>query len=248
MRHEGALEEDMELAVPLVIGDKKYKKIIIREVMGFDEEEVSKTHYKKNPASLLITLLYRCIAEVKGTDKLPEKQQIKDLPVGIIDELTIAIRKLSIGNELEIKAFCPNKECKKPYESYMDLDDIERRPGKYGGQETKLPRGTIIDGKKCTKVVLRDIDGNVQERFIKMNDAEMERFGVLNTDFLHACIVTIGGKEVSRQQISGLTRMDRRHLSELLKDAPGPNTRLDIECEHCGESYEHAINVLDFLA
>lgn len=248
MRHEGALEEDKELASPLNLEGKDYKNIVIREVMGFDEEEVSKTHYKKNPAALLITLIWRCIAEVKGTDKMPEKQDIKNLPVGILDELTIAIRKLSIGNELEIRAFCPNKECKKPHESYMDLDEIERRPGKYGGQDATLPRGTTIKGKKCTKVKLRDIDGNVQERFIKMNEAEMDRFGVLNTEFLHACVVSIGGHEVSKKEISGLTRMDRRYLSLLLKDAPGPSTRLDIVCEHCGEEYEHAINILDFLA
>lgn len=248
MRIEGTLEEELNLKTDLKINGKPYRNIIIREVLGFDEEEVSKTRYKDNPTLLLIELIYRVIAEVKGTTELPTREDIKNLPVGILDELILDIRKLSVGEEIEIHAVCPNKKCKTRYEDIVSIDEINRREGNYDPIDLVLPRGLAIDGKLCKNIKLRFPDGNIQERFIQKSNKDLERFGILNTEMIHACIMNLDGYSLSLKQVSSMTRKDRQFISNSLHNAPGPDTKITIECRGCEEEiYTYTINALDFL-
>jgi len=255
MKIENCLESEVKLECGLKINGKEFKNIIVREVVGYDEEAISQPKFKKNASGLIIELISRCIAEIPGAERFPSQQELKDLPIGILDTLTLAIRKVTVGDDIEIKAFCPGfledaqgnrKPCKKPYEALISINDIEIKKGAYVPIEVILSRGIVYEGKVLKKATLRLVDGNVQETFLKTTD--FTKFGELSTEFIFKCVIDIDGVIPTEDMVRSMSSKDRRKITEALKNAPGPRTVHECICETCGEVWETPINILDFLA
>lgn len=249
MRYPNTLEQEYSFpdGVELKVADNKTKRVILREVIGYDEETISLPKYREKPAHMIIELISRCIAEIPGTEQFPTKKELKDLPIGVLDDMLIEIRRLTQGEEIEVTALCPDKACRKPYETVVTLDEIPYRDGKFAPKKVKLERGVVSEGgKKLMSVTIRPPDGHMQEEFSERKD--LEQFGMLSTDMIHACTVDVDGVKPDKAMISSMAKVDRKKISVAIQEFPGPDTAIKVTCPACGRVYDYRLNPLDFLA
>jgi hypothetical protein len=248
MKFEGCLESEFVFPEDgfIVIDSKPYPKAILREVIGLDEEAISQPQFKDDPPAMVIELLFRTISEVPGCDKLPLRKDIKSLPIGVLDSMVLALRRVSLGDDILVKADCPNKDCNDKVEAMVNAEHIKFKEGSFKPRVVTLTRGVMVEGKKLKKVTLRPPDGFVQAKFFKAKD--FTRFGEMNTDLIHACIVNIDGAVVGKEVVYTMARIDRKELSQAIQDFPGLDTAAALTCGKCGEKFEAQIVILDFLA
>lgn len=246
MKLENCLESEVTLPVDLMIDGKPYRKIVLREVVGLDEEAISQPAYKENAPAMIVELLYRCIADVEGAPRLPNKKEIKNLPVGVLDFIVLELRKVSMGDDFNFTIACINEDCKKPLEGTIKISQIPMKEGSFEDKEVILERGVTVGGKRLKKAIVRVPDGNIQEIFFKKSD--FSKFGEVNTELISACLVSIDDQKVDKSTVSAMARIDRKKLSDMLKDLPGPDTMVSLTCPSCGRQFEAPLNVFDFLA
>jgi len=252
MRMEQCLEVEFKLPEELdfKLGEVKCPTIILREVIGFDEEAISQPVYKSNPAAMVIELIHRCIAEVPGSERLPTKKEIKLLPIGILDNIVREIRKISVGEEIPFTVVCPSKvdgvSCGNEDTVVVNIDDILMTEGSFANKEVTLKRGITIDGVKLKKALVKCPDGYAQEQFAK--DRDFFKFGEMTTDLLFSCIVDIDGVKATKEMISGMARIDRKLISEAIQKAPSLDLAAKVVCSRCSHEYEATVNLFDFLA
>jgi len=245
MRLENHLEAEMKLEEPLKMGDKTYDALIIREASGFDEEEVSQPKFKGNMGLIYGEIIFRCIAEVPGAERLPTRAELKNLPSGVLDTILLGIRELSAGEEAHLIGKCPNKECGKDFDQTINLSDIEFTKGSYKSKMLELKRGINREGKTYKKAVIKVPDGNSQEVLLKHKS--LDEFGMIKTDIILSLIINIDGIKPSRDEVVAMSNMDRKAVLDAVKDSPGPKTVFSITCGYCGTEFQHNLNVLDFL-
>lgn len=246
MRIEDVLEKRLPLPVPLKIGENSFSEIVIREVVGLDEEAISVPKFKNDHAGLMHELIHRCIQEVPGSDTYPTVKELRKLPVAVLDMILIEIRKLSVGDDYELVSVCPNKKCAKGYEETVSMDSLgDVSTGNFALRKVKLPRGVTVKGEKQNEVTIRPVDGDAQSQFTK---ADIDEFGMLNTDLIHSCIVRLGKETPSKDVVSHMTRMDRKFISDVISSFPSFKTTHVCSCPKCNERWKVSINVLDFLA
>ena len=124
-----------------------HKQFTLREMTGKDEEAVHKSNIKSNGSRVASTLLSRCVTSIGSlTPKSEGKQKwdeiIKNLYTGDQDYMLLQLRKLSIGDEIEVNHVCPNKECRAKLNTVLEIDELEIVPF-MGDRDIafELPRG-----------------------------------------------------------------------------------------------------------
>lgn len=248
MRVENVLEEDVKLPVGINVEGSLYHKVKIREVIGLDEEFISQPKFKNNPASMVVELVGRCIAEVEGlgTDVTPAHLKVSS--TGALDYLFIKIRNLSGGPDYTIEDKCSNGH---KYVDYISLeDDLDVKEGE-PVVEIKLPRGIRKDSGVVKKIKLAFPDGNLQEYFVKKGTKkeELDKFGEINTEVIFRCIGGVNKElKITRDDVKRLSRADRKYITNYIQEnSPGINTEVSCVCETCGDEFTHTVNPFDFL-
>ena len=258
MRIENCLEQTVELEHGIILKDKEYKTFVVREAVGLDEEAMSVPQYRKKPIGMYQELVYRCVAEVAGLDRMITKNEFKTLPVGSIDSLMVAIRILSSGEVYDFTERCPKKDgdrngdnkCAGKVEGQFDLRTIEYRSGKRTF-DLELKRGVMRGGKRLTNFTLEILNGFGQETLSNYlsNEQERGKFGELRSKTVQAIVKDIGGTgNITEDEVKNLSGVDRKKLIDAIEKSPGPSLTLDCECPICGMEFKHTINVMDFLA
>lgn len=250
MRIENCLEKEVKLKQGITVDGKPFKSLIVREVIGFDEEDISQPAVRERISYMIIRLVTRCIAEVPGAERLPSELEVKKMAVGEIDTLLLAIRSVTVGDVIEYTAFCPitlgnDKVCKKPNEGSIAIAKLPWKKGEYI-LECDLTRGVTIGGKRCKKVMLTPPTGEIQEEILDSPIEDSNR-GKLNTKLLAQCILSIDGEKVTEEIVSSMSQIDRKKLQDILQEFPGPKFNIEIRCKGCGGLFNYNINVLSFL-
>ncbi len=256
MRIENAetLEKELELEVGFQIGDSEYKKIIIRDVIGADEEAISTSEFKNNPSAMIIELIHRCLVEVNGMEKLPDKNKIKKLPMFVLDTIILEMRKLCVGSKYSYKETCPKKDCKTINDKFIDLDTLE-----YKKEDLKinltLVRGIRVKNELLKEAVINWPNGFIQERSLEVQDAregdtDITGMGQFLTDVVFECIETVGGQLITKEQVKNMARVDRKIITDKVmgNSSPGYVQDLKFKCSKCGGPIKHRVNGFDFLA
>ena len=146
-------DEDEECVFEMLAGYKDkdgvtHKEFALREMTGKDEEAIHKSDVKNNGSKVVTVLLTRCVTRigtltpksVGGRQKWEEI--IRSLYTGDQDYMLIQLRKISVGEEIELNHVCPNKDCKAKLNTILTLDELEVIP--FSGErviEFELPRG-----------------------------------------------------------------------------------------------------------
>ena len=264
MKHKNCLEKDIDLVTGFNLDGTEYKKIKIREVAGTDEEVISQPEFKDDNPGVFMELIQRCIVSVeglktdKGDDIIPDKAQIKYLPIGVLEAIVLEIRKLSWGDDYTFEEVCPKKGCGKKSDGVYDLTNLKIR----GGDSTlkvTLRRGISLNG---TGDITKEIElyypnGDLMKRAFEMqqsreSNTDLTGVGAFMTDVICHWIEKDEHGKPDKAMITEMARADRKVIIDsVLGDkakAPGPVMDFSLKCKKCGTDFNHRVNPLDFLA
>lgn len=233
-----------------------HKRVVVSELTGVDEELITDKKIANNGGKIITALLENKIVSI-GDIKKPSSFIIKKMFTGDRDMCLLEIRKLSLGNDMELNTTCANRQCREKSIINLELDtvvvktwDPENNPHHQG--EVGYLDFTLIDG-------IEDKDGNLHKEgrfFLSTGEVEERMVDVLrtnpgkaNTALFTAGIKQLGSlKMVDAKMIREMTRRDREYLSNLVKaNQPGPQFLVDTICPLCIEEYKVPIELPYFF-
>ena len=229
-----------------------HKEFTLREMTGKDEEAIHKSDVKSNGSKIVSVLLSRCVTRIgtltpKSLGKQKWEELIKSLFTGDQDYMLIQLRKLSIGEEIELNHVCPNKDCKAKLNTVLSVDELEVVP--FSGErviEFELPRGSTdrkgVLHKTGTLRLPTGLDREVLTPLAKTNLAKAE------TVMLTRLCKFDDGAYVDDDVLSSLSIRDREYLQKLLQEHFfGVKLETEITCDSCGESFMGSFNASNFI-
>lgn len=229
-----------------------HKEFTLREITGRDEEAIHSNKNAKNNGSRVASLLLsRCVTSI-GTltqDSMGKQRWediIKDLYVGDQDYMLMQLRKISLGEEIEISHVCPNPECKATLNTVVEIDELEIVP--FSGIKKvpfELPKG-FKDKKGIHKngtiAIPTGLDREILTPLTRNNMAKAE------TAMLTRLCKFDDGTLIDDEAMGSLSIKDRKYLQELLKDNYfGYDLDLEIVCDSCGEIFRGSLNTSNFI-
>ena len=229
-----------------------HKEFTLREITGRDEEAIHSNKNAKNNGSRIASLLLsRCVTSI-GTmtqDSMGKQRWediIKDLYVGDQDYMLMQLRKISLGEEIEISHVCPNPECKATLNTVVEIDELEIVP--FSGTKKvpfELPKG-FKDKKGIHKhgtiAIPTGLDREILTPLTRSNMARAE------TAMLTRLCKFDDGTLIDDEAMGSLSIKDRKYLQELLKDNYfGYDLDLEIVCDSCGEIFRGSLNTSNFI-
>lgn len=229
-----------------------HKEFTLREITGKDEEAIHKSDVKNNGSKIVSVLLTRCVTRIgtltpKSVGRQKWEEIIKSLYVGDQDYMLIQLRKISIGEELEVTHLCPNKECKAKLHTVLSVDELEVIP--FSGErmiEFELPRGYRdkkgVLHKSGTMRLPTGLDREVLTPLAKTNLAKAE------TVMLTRLCKFDDGAYVDDDVMSSLSIRDREYLQKLLQEHFfGVKLETEVSCDSCGETFMGSFNASNFI-
>lgn len=253
----GMVDEDDSPVFEMLAGYKDengvtHKEFTLREMTGKDEEAIHKTDVKNNGSKVVTTLLARCVTSIgtltpKSVGRQKWEDIIKSLFTGDQDYMLIQLRKISVGEEVELNHVCPNSDCKAKLHTILTLDELEVIP--FQGEreiEFELPRGyKDRKGVKHTTGVMRlptGLDREILTPLAKTNLAKAE------TVMLTRLCKFDDGAYVDDDVMSSLSIRDREYLQNLLREHFfGVKLETEVVCDSCGESFIGSFNASNFI-
>ncbi len=227
-----------------------HKEFTLREITGKDEEAIHKGDVKNNSSRVASVLLARCVTSLgtltpKSVGIKKWEEIIKSLYVGDQDYILLQLRKISIGDEIEVNHVCP--ECKTKLKTLVGVDELELIPFK-GDRliEFELPRGYKDkrgEVHKNGKMRLpTGIDREILTPLARTNLAKAE------TVMLTRLCKFDDGLPVDDDVMGSLSIRDREYLQKLLQENTfGVNLQTEVVCDSCGESFIGTFNATNFL-
>lgn len=227
-----------------------HKEFTLREITGKDEEAIHKADVKNNSSKVVSVLLTRCVTRIgsltpKSVGLKKWGEIIKNLYVGDQDYILLQLRKISIGDEIEVQHSCPN--CRSKLATTLNIDELEIKP--FLG-DTKIPfelhRGyRDKKGEVHKKGVMRlatGLDREILTPLAKSNIARAE------TVMLTRLCTFDDGYPIDEDLIGSLSIRDREYLQSVLQEHLfGVNLEVQVECDQCGESFKGTFNASNFM-
>lgn len=248
-------DERVLLPIGVEVEGVRYREVIIDEMTGFDEENLSSKKVKNNGAKGITILLRRCIQEIPGV--LAKKKNplslisediVRNMYVADRDFLTLCIRTLSDKSEFLTTISCP--DCGHSYEELLDVQGMDV----YEWDENvpvqiniELPRG-FFNKEKGTyhnKLTWHFPRGRTQEKI-----------ATLPTNQIGTHMIAIGIGEVeglesrpSPEEVRMLSIRDRNAFAQAIMDeGVGVETKLAVECNDCGHEFETEVDIMGFFS
>ena len=250
-------DSDDEFVFEMLAGYKDkdgviHKEFTLREMTGKDEEAIHKSDVKSNGSKVVSVLLSRCVTRIgtltpKSLGKQKWEELIKSLLTGDQDYMLIQLRKMSIGDEIELNHVCPNKDCKAKLKTVLSIDELEVVP--FSGErviEFELPRGYKdkkgVLHKTGTLRLPTGLDREVLTPLAKTNLAKAE------TVMLTRLCKFDDGAYIDDDVMGNLSIRDREYLQKLLQEHFfGVKLETEITCDSCGETFMGSFNASNFI-
>jgi hypothetical protein len=227
-----------------------HRDFTIRDLDGEDEEVIAKKENQTNGSKVVRVILERCIERIGiyEKSKMPSKKWlniIQSLLIGDQDYAVMQIRKESLGEEMGIKNICPY--CKEKLKTIIDIDEIKTLPF-IGAREIsfELPKGyTDKDGVVHKNGKMRLPNGLDREI---LDPVARRNLGSANTLLLTRLITEFEGLKIHDGLLKKMSIRDREYLLSLLDENKfGPDMRIEVTCSTCGETFESASSVENFI-
>tara|TARA_Y100000592_G_scaffold44099_2_gene69909 strand:+ start:4671 stop:5492 length:822 start_codon:yes stop_codon:yes gene_type:complete len=241
------------LPIGLEIDGVRYKEVVIDEMTGIDEENLTSRKIRNNGAKAISVLLRRCIQEIPGLldrkkspmDLIPERY-VHDMYVADRDFLTLSIRALSDKSEFLSTLECPN--CSHVEERMIDFNamDVYEWDESEVELSIELPRGFLNPetNEYCNKVVWRFPKGKAQEGIASVPEGQMATYMIASG------IKSVEGLRFipSDEDVRRLGVRDRNAFAQMITDnAVGVDTKIEVCCESCGHEFNTEVNVMGFF-
>lgn len=232
------------------IGDQFVNTAVVQELTGEHEEALARAIQTNNMFHFMDVLLQCGVKQLGDLGPAETKRTLKELLVGDRDELVLAIRRVTYGEDLEILEWiCP--QCGRQADITLHLDEADQV------KRVKLdrPQDTAfeVDLLKGGSAHVHFNTGADQAAIFddaSLTDAER------NTVLLSRIVETItdehGRLHVIAAEPSYVRRMRLRDRHEILKKLselrPGPRyNEIEFEHEECGNEVTLALGVRDLF-
>ena len=223
-----------------------HKDAEIKQMTGVEEEILTDPKLSRNAGKLITALLESTVVTLDGIK--PSAEAIRDLTIGDRDALLMELRKVSLGEEIQMNFQCPS--CSATLDMTYSLDEIETviadkdAPAEI---KVKLTDGyTDDEGVNHTDAVVTLPTGHTQERTAAIMRQNIARG---NTEMLLKTVHKIGAVDkVTTTIVRGLTKRDRDILVKVVsREAPGPKLTTWIDCYECGYRFETIMDLANFF-
>lgn len=230
-----------------------HKTFTLREMTGADEEYINRSDIRTNGAKVSTALLSRCVQSVgtltrKSVGNPKDWENIfKEMYTGDRDIILLELRRISMGDTIEVAHTCPNPECKAKLKTEVNIDELEIM--EFDGIREipfELPRG-YKDKKGVlhkTGIMRRPngLDGELLTPLARNNIAKAE------TTLLTRICKFDDGAYIDESVMASLSVKDRNYLQSLLNDHQfGVDMTVDVMCDHCGEYFKGNLNQSNFI-
>lgn len=217
-------------------GGPIYREVRIREMQGFDEDELSNPANARGSKAFDV-LLSRCLLSVEGVYEKPDPHKAdrrmeeiaRQLRLGDRYYLLLALRRLSLGDEYTVTMVCPS--CRKQSTFDLDLSDLKRID--MPNPESESTEVTLPSGRKVT---VRPLMAKDESALAKLRDQHKHDFA---TASLRLRVTHLDGQLlVSNVALQHLSLRDRDALrSEMFALDGGIDTEAQFECPRCMASF-----------
>lgn len=203
----------------------------VRELIGYDEERLSRLDMNKNPAVWVTELLVLAVEEI-GTEGKPTKETIRSLLIGDREALVLGIRQTTYGNNVEFKLTCTvcGMESDIAVELDKDVPITEMEDRRARVFDVPLKHG-------YAKIGL--LTGAAQEAFSE--SIERKTRAEINSIVLAKSVIEINGVQTfgGDDPVRALSSADRTTLVDFIQEhQPGPQLKeIPVPCATCGEEY-----------
>lgn len=246
MRIEGYAEATVDLRYPIKIDGEGFTKIIVREFGGRDEEAIGKDKESVEDATYAtIFAIQRLIAEVPGSKRLPNIEEVGYLPYGEIERIGVILRELTLGEKFKAMGACPH--CNKPVEyEVVSSEFIVNELPEYKDSQVDLKRGAIRAGKHLKTATLIPFSGFSMIELQKLSKSDIDN-GFSNSDFLATMVEKFDDIVATEDDVKDLTKVDRLTLRDAIKIPNIVKPVLGYVCSHCEKDIDLKVWVFDFL-
>jgi hypothetical protein len=184
----------------------------------------------------LSTILQKGLISVGGEPI--KKEDMDDILSADRDAILLGIRRVTFGQTVEYRAFCPNCNV----EQILDIDLEKDIPITELDNPIEDRRWTV--DVKAGPVILTLPTGDVQKKLMDNIDKTTAE---LNTILLSECVLSINGKpSTGATAVLRLGMGDREKLvEEILAHNPGPRLgEVTKACEACGEAVPTPLSLM----
>ena len=241
------------LPIGLEIDGIRYRNVVIDEMTGIDEENLSSRKVRNNGAKAITLLLRRCIQSIEGVLEqkrdplaLIDEKYVRNMYVADRDFLIMCIRTISGDSELLMNMNCPS--CGSEIDKLVNLKELDV----YEWDENEpveitvdLPRGFYNQETQQynNRVRWAFPKGVAQERLASLPENEM------GTNLIAIGLRSVEGRESipSSDEVRRLSVRDRGALADaIVENMVGVETKIDICCDNCGHEFDSEVNTVGF--
>jgi hypothetical protein len=204
------------------------------------EEEMLAIGQRSNAASLVTSILGRCIHQIGSISPVTEKVA-RNLLIADRQYLLLKLREATFGERVQATIVCTNQECANRMDIDFSINDVPVTESTEKGPvyEMKLsPEAAPLDatGRAYTQVSFRLPNGEDQELITPVLARDEARASQM---LLERCVQKIGANglldEVGISQLSPLARMEIERQMEAI--APQIELTMEGECPECGHEF-----------
>jgi hypothetical protein len=211
----------------------------VRELNGVDEEALARPEVAKSLGRFTQLLLQRGVTRI-GPFENPSNAVLGSLLVGDRDQLLVAIRMATYGNNLELSVECP--ACAEKLDLQYDLDkDIPVKQ-----MEDPLDRSFVYTTRADQKINVRLAIGTDQEAMLNAGNKTVPE---LNTLLLSRCLTDDAGVPLGVEGVRALGIHDRRELlKQVTNKQPGPAYQtMTVTCPVCAKEFPLSLTLYDLF-
>ena len=220
-----------------------YDTAIVREMIAADNQAMTSAEAAQNTVKGITKLLSQVITGFRSSDNHEAKLDkvnvdiVRDMYIADRDMVLLALRKLSIGNEVPIKYTCGGCRTSVEFDYSLDLQECkfpETTPPNLS-IPLELKRGFIITRDEIYKdVVLTYLKGRDQESIVQMAQINPGKAALSG---IYASIKDIPGFDMSKKNpmlVDNLRSVDMDIINKGLEESRlGPSLLADSICGTC---------------
>lgn len=192
----------------------------IREMTGAEEEILTNQKLIRS-GNAINQVFQNCLLRL-GENEKPGQKEVFDLLSGDRLALLVHLRRVSLGDEVELELRCNNPGCGVTQQVTINLEDLSETPY---GEEREFSYKLPSSGNDVKFIYL---DGHMEKRLASIKDANI-------TTAMLMRIKEINGAAPSKKLMNDMSMRDRSALrKEMNRVDAGIDTTLDVDCEACG--------------
>jgi hypothetical protein len=214
---------------------------------GQDEELLAQAR-RKESASLVTTVLSRCVSRLGNIHPLNEALA-RQLLVADRQYLLLKLRQMTFGDRVHAELFCPWPDCGKRVSIDFNVDDVP--------VQASTDKGPLYHMTLSPAAAGEADPADREIHFRLPNGADQELISPLLTEneakaltlLLACCIQRIGGSGVTDEsQIEALSPLARKEIeTEMERLAPNVELDMQMSCPECGRLFVAPFDLQSFF-